>query len=260
MRKPTIYAVLICLMLATFPLAAQEAQVGEGDELPGAIAREFTITVPPGNTRQFEEAYKGHVAWHAERNDTWRWDTWQQISGPNLNTYVIRTDGHTWAELDADPEFRKADVAHFVENVAQFTSNIAGQTSEARWNLSHWSLEGTPAMVYIYEFYIRRGRVDEFNQALKKIKQAAEKTNWALRYLVIERATGGRIPKFVAVLPYANWADVEGPELSFPAMLEKGLGKSEAEEVLKMFDESIEKEIATMYAYRADLSYVPEGM
>ena len=60
------------------------------------------------------------------------------------------------------------------------------------------------------------------------------------------------------LLIYMNgWADLAGPEPEFPVMLEKAVGRHDAEALMHSVDQSIKREWTETIRYRPDLSYVP---
>ena len=70
-----VATVLSLLMLAS-PVVAQDG--------PATVSRSFTVTVRVGHDQQFEEAWKQHIDWHRQQNDSWTWNTWMIVSGTPL--------------------------------------------------------------------------------------------------------------------------------------------------------------------------------
>ncbi len=102
---------LAVVLAAVIPVTAAVAQ-------QGTISQSFLLRVRLANVAQFEEAYLRHVEWHRQQSDTWTWDMWSTVTG-DLGTYIVITDGHTWADFDAPPFDPVADGA---DAMAQFGS------------------------------------------------------------------------------------------------------------------------------------------
>ncbi len=168
------------------------------------------------------------------------------------------TGGHRWEDFDNPAVPSDEDAAHFDSGAGQY---LESSTSVFYLYLADVSrpLEGdTPAAVVSAIFFqIRRGKGDEFMNAVKKVHQAIEKTNWPTNYFWVELVSGGYHPAYVLVIQEENWAGLNPSEKSFEAMLEEAYGKQEAEEIQKMFDRTIKSERSQISVYRPDLSYIP---
>src|SRR4029079_2734435 len=113
--------------------------------------------------------------------------------------------------------------------------------------------------IEVIHFKVKPEREVEFSQSMTKVHGAIQKTAWPVNYMWYERQNGGDGPEWVLVLPHANYADMAGPEMSFPAMLEKGLGADEAKAMLGSMNAPLYGTTTELMTYRADLSYVPEA-
>ncbi len=54
-----------------------------------------------------------------------------------------------------------------------------------------------------------------------------------------------------------NWAGMAEPDPPFMAMLEKSMGRHDADEVMKSIDDCVKREWTETISYRPDLSYQP---
>ncbi len=250
MRRTGIFLVVLSLLLLALPVLAQEE--------PGPIVRLFVDKAKAGMEQQYEEAVKQHIAWHREQGDTWSRVVRRIESGEDFGQYVWITSGHRWEDFDNPAVPSDEDTAHFYSTAGQY---LESSTSMFYLYLADVSrpLEGdTPAAVTSAIFFqIRRGKGDEFMNAVKKVHQAIEKTNWPTNYFWEALVSGGYHPTYLLVFQEENWAGLNPPEKSFEAMLEEAYGKQEAEEIQKVFDRTIRSERSAISVYRPDLSYIP---
>ena len=250
MRRMVTVLIMLSVLLVALPVLAQDE--------PGTLARGFFLTVKPGMTQQFEEAYKQHIAWHRQQNDTWEWHTWQYETGAQLGQYLVRTPGHHWEDFDAQAEFGAADSAHFFAGAGQYVSSARSGFSRSLPKVSRWPEgDAIPAFVEVLTFRLRYGSAREFNYAIKKINEAINKSDWPIHYGWETTVSGGELGTYILVLPHKNWADFKEPDKSFPAMLEEVYGRVEAGKVLKALTKSVLSESSQILRFRPDLSYIP---
>ncbi len=254
MRRIAVFVAVVSLLLLTWPASAQEEQE------PGTLARVFVVQPKMGMVQQFEEAYAQHVAWHQEKGDDWTWLTWQIQSGENFGKYAIITPGHHWADFDNRVVSGEEDAAHYLATVGQYTQSVTSHFWRALPEISR-PLDGEePAPVRSILFLeIRRGKTDEFMNAVKKVHQAIGETDWPTNYIWVTLVNGGSHPMFALVLPRENWAGFAPQEEPFDEMLEEAYGEQEAEEILRVIDKTIKSEYSHLETYRPDLSYIPAG-
>ncbi len=250
MRRTGMFLVVLSLLLLALPVLAQDE--------PGTLARGFFLTIKPGMTQQFEEAYKQHIAWHRQQNDTWTWHTWQYETGAQLGQYVVRTPGHHWEDFDAHAEFNAADAADFFAGPGQYVGSASSVFSRLLPKVSRWPEgDAIPAFVEVLTFRLRYGSGREFNYAIKKVTEAINKSDWPVHYAWLTTLRGGEFGTYILVLPHENWADFKEPEKPFEAMLEEVYGRVEADKVLKAFTKAVRSESSQIARFRPDLSYMP---
>ncbi len=250
MRKRIVCALWLASLL-TIAAAAQ---------MPSeAIARIGIFRPKPGMTRQFEQGRKTHNEWHRKQNDQWTWNTWEVVIGENTGQYITGTFGHKWEDFDTwASKFEQADTADAATNLEPYTAYSVPLLSNYRADVSRPPAGDTPtALAQVIHFRVKQDGEMEFNQAIRKTHEAIQKTNWPAHYLWYELVSGGEQPHFVLVLPHNSWADFKELEPSFDKMLENGLGKEEAQAVLKSFGTTIESQRSEVLRYRPDLSYRP---
>ncbi len=129
--------VLTALAFVFFSLGAATTAVAQEEAVAqqGTISQSFLLAVRLGNVAQFEEAYLRHVEWHRQQSDPWTWDMWSTVTG-DLGTYIVITDGHTWAEFDAPPVDPVADGADAMAQFGSLVESITGGFARSMTDVS----------------------------------------------------------------------------------------------------------------------------
>ena len=116
------------------------------EEAPPTIARSYLIKAHSGHEAKFEAAMKKQIAWYKENDETWQWHTWRWETGENSGSYVFRSPGHHWKDLDERAERTTRAAAHFQEVLGPHIESTTG-TRMLRWLLSaQMTLKNTPPM------------------------------------------------------------------------------------------------------------------
>ena len=252
MRRTGVFLVVLSLLLLALPALAQDE--------PGNLTRAFFVKPKPGMEQQFEAAYKQHIAWHRQQNDTWAWYTWQYETGDRLGQYAVWTPAHHWEDFDAHAEFSAADTADFFAGAGQYVESVSSTFSRVLPKVSRWPEGGgMPAFYEELTFRLRYGGDREFNYAIKKINEAINKSDWPVHYGWYTTVSGGKLGTYTLVLPHKNWADFKDPEKPFAAMLEEVYGRVGAEKLLKVLTKAVRSESSQILRFRPDLSYIPAG-
>jgi hypothetical protein len=219
----------------------------------------YFMAPKPGMTKQFEEGRKRHMDWHRKQNDTWRWETWEIMTGEDTGNYLSTTFGHSWQDLDAwEQKLGAADSADGAANLAPYLAS----TTASIWMLmkepSHMAMENEPPkMAEANHFLLKPGTESDFNDAIKKINDAIVKSNWPVHYTWYGLQDGGEGPHYVLLFPMKGWADLAAPTPSFMDMLEKAVGRHDAEALTHALNKCIRREWTAIIKYRPDLSYEP---
>ncbi len=252
MRRTGTFLVVLSLLLLALPVLAQDE--------PGTLARGFFLTIKPGMTQQFEAAYKQHIAWHRQQNDTWEWITFQYETGDRLGQYDVWTTWHHWEDFDAHAEFSAADSAHFFAGAGQYVASVSSTFTRFLLEVSRPPEGGgTPAFLEMLTFRLRSGSAREFNYWIKKINEAINKSDWPVHYVWLTTISGGEFGTYTLAIAHENWADFKEPEKSFEAMLEEVYGRVEAEKLGKVFAKAVRSGSRQILRFRPDLSYIPAG-
>jgi hypothetical protein len=249
-RMALLAGVAGLLALTVLPAVAQE----------GSNMARVYVTVPkPGMTKQYEEGRKRHMEWHRKQNDAWTWEIWQVITGEGTGAYLSISSGHSWKDFDDwDQKLEEGDTADGAVNMQPYLAATTASIWEYLPKVSRPPEGNVPSkMSEVIHFMVKPEAESDFNDAMAKINDAINKTNWPSHYLFYALENGGEGPHIALVLPHNNWADMAEPDVSFTAMLEKGLGRHDAEAVLRTLNKSVRRQWTEMLVYRPDLSYRP---
>ena len=181
-------------------------------------------------------------ALHASQNDPHGLHTWRVVTGKRVGMYIRASFGHHWSDFDASGENFEADEADAAANVDPYLESAQPMFYSMLPEASRFAGGGPSGLSHIITFNVRPGKQGVFMETLGKIHAAIEKTDWLESYIWYERASGGRVPTYVLVLPMANWAAFEPNEKPMPAMLAEVYGAEEAGVILGGISEAVESE------------------
>lgn len=251
MRKITFALVAVFLLLAVVAALAQDKSVN--------IGRVYVTVPKPGMTKQLEEGRKRHMEFHRKQNDSWTWTVYEVETGEDTGSYLSISFGHSWKDFDAwDQKMGAADTADGAINLTPFAAQTRGSIWMYMSEVSRPPSDTNPSkMVEVIHFMLNSGGDSDFEYAVGKITEAINKTNWPAHYFWYSLVNGGQTPHYVLVIPHDSWADMADLDPSFPVMLEKGLGRHEARELISDLDKSTRSEWSEVLVYRPDLSYIP---
>jgi len=251
-----MFLIVMTVFAIAAPLMAQDEEMP-----PPMVAKNHFVTVNSGQTLAFEAAYKGHLEWHANKNDTWYWHTWQVSNGQNLGQYIIRTGDHPWSDFDEHAKFSVEDSAHYVQNVSQYVKKIDSNLVVSVPSLSNWPEDyGIPTMVEVSVFQVNREYGRAFYGAIKKLHEAIVEKEIPFTYSWAWVANGaeGPGPSWVLAIPMKSWAEYgQNMEVALWKMVEEVYGDYERDLIRKMWSKSVAHEESFIVSYREDLSYNP---
>ena len=246
-------APLIALLLA---LAAVPA-LADSHEEP-AIVRSYDLIVEPEDQAAFEAGMKKQVEWYEKNDETWHWHTWQWETGENMGHYVFRSPGHHLKDLDARSERGAQARAYFMKQVGSHLEAMRGSIDKVMNDLSNWPQDlGTVPMVEAIEFKVHYGMSEAFVHATTKIHKAITESGWPVHYAWLTIVSGGEVPTFWLVIPYQSYAEMEGPEKPFWAMMEEMIGRAESDALKAELTRCVRSQHSGLARFRPELSYIP---
>jgi len=223
----------------------------------GNLAQLFYNKVKPGAQAQYEAARKRHADWHKAKGDAWAWLTWEVMTGDNTGTYVVGTFDHAFKDFDGKDEFQAADGADSAMNMGPFLESSTQALYLHRLDMSA-PMAGAPAkLAQVVRFQLAPDRVNDFVEGVKKVAEAAKKTEYPMRPQWFQLFSGGMGPEFVLVYGRNSWEEMQPPEKTLDAMMEEALGRTTGPATLASLRRAVRYTYTEVLAFRPDLSYVP---
>ena len=222
-----------------------------------SMARVVLFSSKPGFKAPMEEAIKQQMAWRREHKDSWRWLTWEYVSG-EVPRYSVMTFAHSWTDLDhalADEQAEEAAGAAVsmlspTLPVVQYYEHLEGVSDFG-------TQTNTPTLVEISIFQLHYGKTAQFYAALRDFHEALSSGGGSNRYEWFELRSGGDTPQFMLMVPRANWEAFDTRADLLPDRLEAVLGKKKAAKLLERFTSSVKSHQRSVVRLRPDLSLVP---
>ncbi len=239
---------VLLMLLCVAPL------VGAADK-PEAVASTWVIWFKPGHDADFEAAIKAHAAWRKQAGDPMRWRMYTPVVGEDLDYIVIRSEGHQWADFDAEESWgRKADSGKaFNDQVGAHVAKVAHYFGADDKENSFWTDNKNYRYYGVSRVRFRPGAESDFFDAIKTVVAGAKAGKYP-RSWSIDRLIGGSNDINV-VWPYTSYADMKRVEPSFAEILATHLGSAaESKALLNRLGAAIESSTYTVYVARPDLS------
>jgi len=244
-RTKTIIAAVAGAM---FAFGGQEAVAQDGN-----IAVTYQAKVKSGMVAQFETAIAAHVQWRRDNNDPWTWNTYQVMTGNNINEFRFRSGSHQWADFDQYSAFLAEGAVHFNETVAPYLESITSNITE--WDTTHVNMpEDQQSLYNVITFHIAPGQMGTAMEVVAKFHEAATKTSWSGQYGFETVANGGWGNKLRVVIPIGNWAGMAEPDPSMEMMMVQAFGQEEAMAIFEKMGTAITAEESEVVMHRPDLS------
>jgi hypothetical protein len=240
------------VMLFAFSAAAQTT--------PGTVAALEFQKPKNGMVKQYEDGRKQKAAWHKTQNDPQPLLVWETLTGPETGTYIVGRLGQHWSDFDKPAIPDQADLDEYQKAVGSYVESLVGRYYEFMPKISNpVSPMMAPKFSEIITFHVRYGKGSDFQSAIARVTDAAQKTKWPVNYEWYALASGGDTGTFVLVLPRANWAAFEDkPDVKpFREMLKVAFGQAEADSIVSRIDGSVTSETSEIIQFRPELSYLP---
>lgn len=242
----------LAILACAFGLLALQGSA----QAPGPIAKIYIIKVKPGMQTQFQEAYKAHIDWHREQNDSWAWDAWLFESGPRAGQFVVVTPGHHWSDFDSRGEMGQADEAH-----AQKTLLPLVESMEVGWSQALPELSRMPqgmsdiGVARVVDHHIKPGKDFQFQSLIRTVRGALEGTDRTGAAFWTRSVTGPSVFTLVEMFP--DWASLAPPEKSMMEILASKLGPMGTAELVDSYADCVAGAEVNIVRYLKDLSYAP---
>ncbi|GMR21741.1 MAG: hypothetical protein BMS9Abin37_0056 [Acidobacteriota bacterium] len=248
MSKNKILLVTVSILILAFAVSAAAQR--------GPIGQNILVKPKPGHEAEWEAAYKEHLQWHADVNDSWDWATYQLLSGPDAGQYFVRTGNHEWKDFDELGEMESKDTAHYFETAGKHAESHLIWFDRTHWNLSRIPEGAGPYKILEFTLVaVRSGMIPKFMSVVGKYHAAFEKTNSPAVFATAQTENGGSTSDFVFVSLHENYASLEQPPGGISAMMEEAYGRQEAEAIGEDFNACVESMESYIAVRRDDLTY-----
>jgi len=224
------------------------------------VAQVWTLVPATGSEAAFEAAFKDHIAWRKANGETWNWDTYQIVTGPNQGQWVVRSGGHEWSDFDDyDAGFGPEGGFTYQATVGQLTASASmtisvGDTTRSR-------LPDDPDEYNLFNvitWNLKPGSELAFNEAVSKYTEAIAEADLPLYYAIVNPRAGSVGPSVVGVFFEKNWAGFGSDDGVDEVMIEK-YGQEGFAEVVEQLSSSIVSNESQIIRIRRDLSIVLDG-
>ena len=175
-------------------------------------------------------------------------------------TYIVGRLNQHWADFDKPPIPDQADIDEYNKVIGSYVESVVARYDALMPKVSNLgSSKPTDKFAEIITFRVKYGKDSDFESAIARINDAAQKTKWPVSYIWYSLAFGGNTGDYVLVLPHQSWADFEGkPDTKpFRDMLKDGLGQTESDSIISRIDAAVASQTAEIIQFRPDLSYLP---
>jgi hypothetical protein len=246
---------LLCSALVVLAPAFASAQTPPPDSVTEVLRQKAR----PGTVQEYEASRKKHMDWHKAQNDTWVWEVFEVMTGPDTGSYVIASGGHQWKEIEAwVAKMADADAA---DSRGSMGPHIASTQREYWTQLNAISRlptsEARSPLITLTTYHVKPGSDAALRTAITKVNAALDAGNFPLRTIWYVLTNGGSSPTYAVVAPRAGLGDM-APSPSLLEVLEKQLGKPAADALVKSFFDNVVSANTELLRLRTDLSHLPD--
>ena len=242
------------IFIVATPIAAMAQQK------PATVLYSNYVKAKDGMRREYEDAAKRHLEWHRKNKDQWPINVWEIISGERTGQYSYGIGHRQWHDFDTRGDLEQSDMADYYATADKFIDYLKVSYYIYLPELSRSAPAGaTPALMEVMRYRVKMDRIGEFLDANAKIKSAIEQSGAPLYCDVYQLFSGGEHPTYLFRIPRKNFADLDPPDPSMMAMLEKAYGHEEGQAVMNRLMESVVSVESELAAARPDMSYTPEA-
>lgn len=239
---------LLVMVMAGIALASFSAMAQDGDN----IARTFFVQTKMGHGDAFTEGVKKYWECYEANGGDWTWTAWSRTSG-RLGLYVFRSDGHNWADFDADNTAGQACGDTFDANVTPHVETFEGGWSRDMPDVSRHE-EGDMTVAYVGVFWVNDSR--KFEQWIDDTHKATTEKEWGHYHWGAITTSDDGADYYVAIMN-ADFADMAPPETSFWEIQEQVHGSRKVEQMRQTLSDIIDKSAWHIWSRVDDISYSP---
>jgi hypothetical protein len=207
-------------------------------------------------TSQYEAGRKKHMAWHKAQNDTWAWDVFEIMTGPDTGGYIIASGNHQWADFDTWlAKMGDGDTADAAASMA----GTQGGSETSYWTQLNAISRLPPVnerspLLSLTIYSVKPGHDAALTATIGKLNTALTGAKYPLHSVWYRLTNGGATPAYAVVTPRANMASFGEAVMT---AIEKQLGKAGSDALVKEFFDNVTGVTTELLQRRPDLSYVP---
>jgi hypothetical protein len=227
---------------------------------PGTILQLEFQKPKNGMVPQYEDGRKQKAAWHKQQNDKTPLLVWQTISGDDTNTYIVGEPPQHWSDFDKPSIPEEQDIAEYNKVIGNYVESLKTRFYEFMPKISAPPDSQLPLKYEeVIAFNVKYGKGMDFQKTITRIKEAATKTNWPVKFEWYHLLNGGSGDEWVLVLPHDNWAGfADNPDVKpVEEMVAAALGESEAKALFNGVNDMVMYQTTSIIQFRPDLSYIP---
>lgn len=250
----------VALVVGMFVLPVLVAPAGAQDtNRPETVAKWYLSAVKPGHDLQWEQAFKEHLDWHRQQDDSWTWHTYAIVSGDRLGQYLTMSTDHAWADFDTLAVSASEDAADAITKLGPHIESLGSGFWNELPDLTRAPDNALPSpLIQIINYGIKPSKNAVFERNIVQFGETVDAMNLPSRYIWFIKPDGGAGARtWTRIVPYANWAAMQpgGPK-GFQAFADT-FGDAGLQSWLESFGESVEWLTSEFWQYRPDLSHVP---
>ena len=204
------------------------------------LAYVYTMTPKDGQGAGFVAALGQHMEWRAANGDPWAWQIYEEVTGPNLGTFLARSPGHTFADIDAyeASDFAPDALAQYNSVVGPLTASVSSAISATDATVVRpLGNNSTLNLFSLTTYHLKPGQEAAFVAAVNRFHELIVENDYPAYYSLILPVFGITGPQAIISGFAENWAsfDTGGPALQ--AFVADQLGQDGA---LELFQELAE--------------------
>lgn len=253
MKKPN--KLLLQFLLYTCLICAFTLVQAQDDEQNADVAVLWSVTAVDGKDAEFEAAVRGFHEFLADKEGHFNWQWYSVLTGENTGSYLARSGGHDWADMDVEHDWDDAVNVYFEENLSPLIESATRSITVGEDEVVNW-----PESLDDYNYFrvtnwqVKQGKGDEFDTNLKKIHEALQEGSWGGYYYFAYNNSGARSGSMALVTPHKNWADMAEIEPGFFSVISSVLGEEETVATLAALNETYKAGDVTTLRWRKDMN------
>jgi hypothetical protein len=244
--------VILVILFTTTISKVTFGQVQEGSVLLGMTE----MKIKAGHDTKFREGVKAWKTCYVEKGGTWHWDVWRRFQGEGA-VYVLTSVSPNWADFDESDEAGLGcrDIARELinPNIESSKYSIA-RTMPANSSSKPWSLDSKVVLVNYWDVK----NTQKFMEAVNEVHSALRQQEGDVRSYWYTGVGGGPNDfNYIAVTPYANFAQLDETRPGVWAVVEGLKGKRLTDKTRETLRESLNSSWSYIYRLVEDISRRP---